>query len=372
MPRVDVVIEHEIPDGPRVRQLEGMFDVPHTQNETLRWSGDVPIDPSDDDWSVGLIVGPSGSGKTTITHDLFGMPPPFKWGATSVIEDFAPLLPIDQIAEACASVGFNTIPSWRRPFQVLSTGERFRVEVARALLERPDPVVIDEFTSTVDRQVAKIGSHAIQKFVRKHNRKFVAVTCHHDVIEWLQPDWVLEMPKLSFARRDLQQRPDLNITIGPVSRGVWPLFAPFHYLTAKLPTASRCYGLWVDDELASFSAILYRPHPVARDIWGFSRTVTLPDYQGIGLSITLGNKLASCYKAIGYRTRKYPAHVAYMRTLDRSPDWKLVQKPGGSKRYKSSLWGGRPSAAFEYCGAPADREEAVKLMSFYHRARISA
>ena len=40
---------------------------------------------------------------------------------------------------------------------------------------------MDEFTSVVDRQVAQIGAHAIQKYVRKHGRQFVAVSCHYDI-----------------------------------------------------------------------------------------------------------------------------------------------------------------------------------------------
>jgi ABC-type ATPase with predicted acetyltransferase domain len=80
-----------------------------------------------------------------------------------------------------------------KPQAVLSNGERFRVDLARRLLELPDPIVVDEFTSVVDRQVAKIGAHAVQKFVRKHNRRFVAATCHYDVVEWLQPDWIFSL-----------------------------------------------------------------------------------------------------------------------------------------------------------------------------------
>ena len=80
-----------------------------------------------------------------------------------------------------------------KPFSVLSTGEQFRVALARHLLSDDDPIVVDEFTSVVDRQVAHIGSIAVSKYVRKRDRKFIAVTCHYDVIEWLQPDWILEL-----------------------------------------------------------------------------------------------------------------------------------------------------------------------------------
>ena len=69
-------------------------------------------------------------------------------------------------------------------------GEKFRVDIVRRFLEFPDPIVIKEFTSVVDRQVAKIGSHAIQKCVRKNNWKLVVITCYYNIEEWLQPDWI--------------------------------------------------------------------------------------------------------------------------------------------------------------------------------------
>ena len=56
-------------------------------------------------------------------------------------------------------------------------------------------VVFDEFTSVVDRNVAKVCSAAIAKGIRRGHIpcRFVAVTCHYDVAEWLEPDWVLDM-----------------------------------------------------------------------------------------------------------------------------------------------------------------------------------
>jgi ABC-type ATPase with predicted acetyltransferase domain len=35
---------------------------------------------------------------------------------------------------------------------------------------------VDEFTSVVDRQVAKVASHTVQKAVRRQSRQLVAVT----------------------------------------------------------------------------------------------------------------------------------------------------------------------------------------------------
>ena len=73
-----------------------------------------------------------------------------------------------------------------------------RMDLARCILEEKDQIVFDEFTSVVDRVVAKTASFAISKAVRKLNKKFIAVSCHKDIIEWLEPDWVFDTEKQKF------------------------------------------------------------------------------------------------------------------------------------------------------------------------------
>jgi hypothetical protein len=257
---------------------------------------------------------------------------------------------------------------------VLSTGERFRVELARHLLEDADPIVVDEFTSVVDRQVAKIGSHAVQKIIRKQNRKFIAVTCHYDVIEWLQPDWMLEPATMTFQWRAVQRRPALAVEVARVDYAAWQLFAPFHYLTADLHRAATCYVLFVEKAPASFIAMLHRPHPTVRHLWGISRAVTLPDYQGLGLVMALESVVCGGYRALGMTVHGYPAHPPHIRSLDRSPEWKLIKKPGKfstpskgfTKDGEPFAFGGRPCAVFEFVGKPLDKELARQLLGKNH------
>ncbi len=367
MPRVDCVVETPVSRSGRARQLEAMFDVPAAEKCRMTWEGDVPFDGKP--WNVGLIVGPSGCGKSTIARHLFGDFHAPEWNGKSVIDDFGAGFSIEDIARICQAVGFNTIPAWLRPYSVLSTGERFRVAIARALLELPDPIVIDEFTSVVDRQVAQIGAHAVQKFVRANKRQFVAVSCHYDIIDWLQPDWIFEPATMHYtAREGLQRRPDLPICIGRVPYAAWRMFAPFHYLTGDLHRAARCFALFVDGHPASFGAMLHRPHPRVKDIMGLSRLVTLPDWQGLGLAMILSDHLGAAYKALGKRMHTYPAHPSLVRSFDHSPNWSLRKKPGsysplsGKTTTLPGVIGGRPCAVFEYCGKPMDLKSAQRLL----------
>jgi ABC-type molybdenum transport system ATPase subunit/photorepair protein PhrA len=377
--KIDIKVECDVSGSTRVRQLGSMFDCPVEKKASLTWQGELPIEGTD--WNVGLIVGPSGCGKSTIARNLFKehFDIPLEWKAKSVIDDFAPEHSIQEISEVCQAVGFSTIPAWMRPYSVLSNGERFRVDIARRLLELPSPIVVDEFSSVVDRQVAKIGAHAVQKFVRKNNRQFVAVSCHTDILDWLNPDWVFEPGLMAYAPRGLlQRRPELECTIARVPYAAWQLFAPFHYLSANLHRAARCYGLWVEGSLATFCGTLHRPHPVVRDITGVSRIVTLPDWQGLGLAFALLDRLGAAYKALGRRFRNYPAHPGFIRSHQKSPNWRMTKQGGfyshiSGNRLKyvkvdpnmpgASSLGGRPCAVFEYCGPAMDLRDAQRLIA---------
>lgn len=370
MPAVNVVVESAISQSVRAAQVSSMFDVPASEKARLEWHGQMPIEERD--WHVGLIVGPSGSGKTTIMREVFGEPAVFKWGAASVIDDFARTHSVDAVTQICMAVGFNTIPAWLRPYRVLSNGEQFRVDLARRLLEGGDLVVCDEFTSVVDRQVAHIGAHAVQKYIRKHNRRFVGVTCHFDLEDWLQPDWVFEPATMAFRWRSLQRRPDLPCTIEATDWRAWEGFARFHYMSADLNHACKCFVLRVNGIPASFLGMLFRPHPRVRNIWGGSRGVTLPDFQGMGLQFALNDRVASAFKAKGLRVRHYPAHPGYIRSFDRSEMWRLEKPPGrvDSNRNETSTlsdgskgsFGSRQCAVFEYVGPACSQADAEILL----------
>jgi ABC-type Mn2+/Zn2+ transport system ATPase subunit len=375
MQAFDLVVETPVSTSVRVRQVSSMFDAPVSEKTRLDWHVELDTEAP---WSVGLIVGPSGSGKSSIMRHIWGDETQLEWGAASVIDDFDSKLSIEDIAGVCQAVGFNTIPAWLRPFGVLSNGERFRVELARRMLEQPDPIVVDEFTSVVDRQVAQIGSHAVQKWVRHNKRQFVAVTCHYDVIDWLQPDWVLDMATCQFQRRRLQRRPTVEVVVGRVPTAAWSLFAPFHYMSAHLHGGCTCYGAWANGNLASFLAV--RPMPVSTGrrkntvIWMVSRVVTLPDWQGLGMAMILQDAVAAQYRGAGHRFRCPPAHPVFVRIFDRSRNWKLIKRPGvyssqssDSKRNAGShKYGGRPCAIFEYVG-PAT-EPTLLPLSQQHQA----
>lgn len=148
---------------------------------------DIPTE-----YGIGVIVGSSGSGKSTLLKE-FGIEKRIHWNSSKpIISHFRTP---DCAINALTAVGLNTVPSWYKPYRVLSTGEKFRADLAMKLdIGREwGYVIVDEYTSVVDRNVAKAASVALSRYVNRHDIKRVVLsTCHRDVLDWLEPDWVID------------------------------------------------------------------------------------------------------------------------------------------------------------------------------------
>lgn len=197
MPNFNIIKESKYDKSFRNESIKGQFDL---EIETIKeeFNGNINIEGKE--WSVGLIVGSSGSGKSTIAKQVFtdGYITSFEYGSKSVIDEMPSDKSTTEITKTFNSVGFATVWSWLKPYHVLSNGEKMRVDLARSILEDKNLIVFDEFTSVVDRTIAKTSSSAIQKAIRKTKKQFVAVACHYDIIEWLEPDWIYDTDKQEF------------------------------------------------------------------------------------------------------------------------------------------------------------------------------
>lgn len=165
MPHFDIVKKSQPSETFRVKSVMGSYDMTasHTQEHFV---GEINLP---DQWNIGLIVGRSGTGKTTIARHLFGdcIVSGYEYTHESILDDMPEGASVSEISQALTSVGFASPPSWLKPYAVLSNGEKMRCDLARAILEKRDMFVFDEFTSVVDRTVAKVGSLAIQKAIRR-------------------------------------------------------------------------------------------------------------------------------------------------------------------------------------------------------------
>jgi ABC-type molybdenum transport system ATPase subunit/photorepair protein PhrA/GNAT superfamily N-acetyltransferase len=368
--RVDLDLKVEIERTPRAVQLEGIFDVPETRHATASYHFDVPL--HERPWQIGLIVGPSGAGKTSVARHLFGdnIVQGYDWHPSrSLVDSFDPKHSIRDVTAALSAVGFSSPPSWLKPFRVLSNGEQFRSTMARALLDDRELIVVDEFTSVIDRTVARIGSCAISKAIRRSTRKFIAVSCHDDIVEWLQPDWILEPHAGRFAWRSLRRRPDITLEVRRCNHSLWSLFAQYHYLTGEINRSATCFAAYLEGRPVCFDAWLPfvgRLKDERRARRGH-RTVCLPDFQGIGIGRALVETCASMWAGLGYRVFSRTGHPAEMASRRRSSHWRVTgygftaKDTGSHSSMAKSRTTDRRALSSEWIGPAMNAERARKL-----------
>jgi len=200
VPSFNIVKTWNRPDSFRAQSVIGSFTLQDVKMQK-EFVGSLPLE--DEEWQIGVIVGRSGTGKTSIAEQLFPEEfiRGFEYKSATVLDDFPENVSVGEITSALCNVGFASPPDWLKAYEHLSQGEKMRVDIARALCLKQQLIVFDEFTSVVDRDIAKISAYAIAKAVRRTGKQFVAVTCHYDVLDWLEPDWVFCTDYMSFSKK---------------------------------------------------------------------------------------------------------------------------------------------------------------------------
>lgn len=316
----------------RSARVKSLFNAESGANFAIQ--AELPVDETD--WRLGVIVGPSGSGKTSLGREFWGDNAFYEargWSDNQpIIDDIAPDGDFNAVTGALASVGLGTVPSWLRPYGVLSNGEKFRADLARIISEAPARVVIDEFTSVVDRQIARMGALAFAKAWKRTGGQAVLLSCHYDILDWLEPDWVFDTATGGFARGG-RRRPKFNLEIRETDGSYWQLFEPHHYLKLPRPVAASYYVGFVDGEAVVHLAGAPRSHTDAR----FTRLVVMPEWQGAG---------------VGLRFLDYIAEM-----------WLI-----GENRYGKRLSGIMHTSHPGLCGALRARRGWVQISSVMHGA----
>jgi len=276
----------------------------------------IPFFPSN--YQIGLIVGSSGSGKSTILKRRFGDEETVDWdNSKSIASHFES---IEDASGKFGAVGLNSIPSWLKPYRVLSNGEKFRADLARRL---KNGAVIDEFTSVVNREVAVSCSMSIEKYIRRNNLKNITFcSCHDDIIPYLKPDWIYNTDSHEFYSGRYLCRPKINIKISPCSWKAWDMFKRYHYLSGELNKASTCYLATYKDIPVAFAALLTLPVGSLRHAWKEHRIVVLPDYQGMGIGNKLSETLGQAYIEKGCRYFAKTSNPRMGEHRDRSKLWR--------------------------------------------------
>ena len=244
----NIELQSTIENDSITERISKVFD--YRFSGTVKEIIQLPIFPTE--FQMGLIVGSSGSGKSTILNRKFGNPEQLEWdNHKSIASHFGSY---EEATEKFGAVGLNSIPTWLKPYNVLSNGEKFRADMARRL---KDNAVIDEFTSVVNREVAVSCSCSISKYIKSKGLKnIVFCSCHDDIIDYLQPDWIYNTDTHEFYSGRYLCKPQLDIAILPCEKQVWNMFRKYHYLSGELNSSARCYMAVYNDIIIGFLAVL--------------------------------------------------------------------------------------------------------------------
>ena len=177
-----------------------LYDNYDIQNKEITIT-EVPIPSKEDmeamnkdNWNILLICGKSGSGKSTILREIYGDVKPIEYDYSRCVISQFPRYTEEETCDLLQSIGLSSVPTWLRKPQELSNGERARLDIAKAIYDANGGVVVlDEYTSVVNRSAAKSMSFALQRYARQKGLKVIIASCHFDIIEWIQPDFTFNL-----------------------------------------------------------------------------------------------------------------------------------------------------------------------------------
>lgn len=355
-------LTHKINNDRYTDYIYEAFDIQNKEESNVIVEANLENLPKE--WNIGVVYGGSGTGKTTILKNYFKkeMDKSYFDNSKSLISNFDWLEPKDATF-LLSAMGLSSVPTWLRPFNTLSNGEQYRANLAYIVgsASENEVILIDEYTSVVDRDVAKAMSNALQKYIRRTNKKIVLASCHFDIMEWLQPDWIYSPSKGRLEIAPSLRQPKIELQIVRCRYETWKLFKQHHYLTEDLNKAATNYLVLWNEQPICFIGVLPFPGVGDEKTRRISRIVVLPDFQGLGLGKSILNYISSLYaknESIMYiRTMSPALGLALAKDNNWIATASNLKIPGADSSGRKMIE--RPSYSYKYIGKKSEDDLSI-------------
>jgi ABC-type lipoprotein export system ATPase subunit len=355
-------LKHKINNDKYTDYIYEAFDIQNKDESNVIVEANLENLPKQ--WNIGVVYGGSGTGKTTILKNYFKkeMDKSYFDNSKSLISNFDWLEPKDATF-LLSAMGLSSVPTWLRPFNTLSNGEQYRANLAYIVgsAKENEVILIDEYTSVVDRDVAKAMSNALQKYIRRTNKKIVLASCHFDIMEWLQPDWIYSPSKGRLEIAPSLRQPKIELQIVRCRYETWKLFKQHHYLTEDLNKAATNYLVLWNEQPICFIGVLPFPGVGDEKTRRISRIVVLPDFQGLGLGKNILNYISSLYaknESIMYiRTMSPALGLALAKDNNWIATSSNLKIPGADSSGRKMIE--RPSYSYKYIGKKSEDDLSI-------------
>jgi ABC-type lipoprotein export system ATPase subunit/GNAT superfamily N-acetyltransferase len=355
-------LTHKINNDKYTEYIYEAFDIQNKDESNVIVEANLENLPKQ--WNIGVVYGGSGTGKTTILKNYFKkeMDKSYFDNSKSLISNFDWLEPKDATF-LLSAMGLSSVPTWLRPFNTLSNGEQYRANLAYIVgsAKENEVILIDEYTSVVDRDVAKAMSNALQKYIRRTNKKIVLASCHFDIMEWLQPDWIYSPSKGRLEIAPSLRQPKIELQIVRCRYETWKLFKQHHYLTEDLNKAATNYLVLWNEQPIAFIGVLPFPGVGDEKTRRISRIVVLPDFQGLGLGKSILNYISSLYakdeSTMYIRTMSPALGLALAKDKNWIATSSNLKIPGQDSSGRKMIE--RPSYSYKYIGKKSEDDLSI-------------